>query len=144
MSTGYSRDAADLPSSSIDFDWDSVYNDDEQEVDQIEFLKQRIESEVERRCAEKVQKAMVRLLAQIVESSNYRLKIDVSIMACGFPFYEGMSFTEMGKKHNISKQAFSKHVLKFQDELGLPPTRGQKSKRARESYRKIKSNQTKK
>ena len=133
MSTGYSKDAAELPSASVEFDWDAIYDDDEEQG--LEALQKRIDKEVDRRSAEKVQKAMVRLLAQIVESSNYRLKIDVSIMACGFPFYEGMSFTQMGKKHNISKQAFSKHVLKFQDELGLPPTRGQKSKKARESYR---------
>lgn len=140
MSTGYSKDAAELPSASVEFDWDAIYQDEEEQ--ELENFQKRIEKEVERRSAEKVQKAMVRLLAQIVESSNYRLKIDVSIMACGFPFYEGMSFTEMGKKHNISKQAFSKHVLKFQDELGLPPTRGQKSKKAREAYRKRTKNKT--
>ena len=111
MSTGYSKDAAELPSASVEFDWDAIYDDDEEQG--LEALQKRIDKEVDRRSAEKVQKAMVRLLAQIVESSNYRLKIDVSIMAGGFPFYEGMSFTQMGKKHNISKQAFSKHVLKF-------------------------------
>jgi hypothetical protein len=133
MSTGYSRDAAELPSASVEFDWDQIYAD-EQEKDPMEYL----EAEIERRCAERVQAAVIRFLAQIVDSSNYRLKTDVAIMASGFPFYQGMSFTEMGKKHSISKQAFSKHVLRFQDELGLPPTRGQKSTQARETYRRIK------
>lgn len=79
--------------------------------------------------------ALFKFIALIIDSTDYLLKIDVAIAAIGIPLYQGCSYTELATKHGISKQAFDKHVLKFQKDFQLPVTRAQKSPQARMSYK---------
>lgn len=80
--------------------------------------------------------ALFKFIALMIDSTDYRLKIDVAIAAIGIPLYQGCSYTELAAKHGISKQAFDKHVLKFQKDFKLPITRAQKSPQARLSYKR--------
>lgn len=80
--------------------------------------------------------ALYKFIAFIIDSSDYMREIDVAIAAIGIPIYQGSSYTALAKKHAISKQAFDKHVLRFQKNFQLPVTRAQKSPQARASYRK--------
>lgn len=80
--------------------------------------------------------ALVKMIDFIMHGDNYKLRCDVIVAASGLALYMGMSYTDLAKRHGITKQAFDKHVLKFQKDLQLPVTRAQKSVAARESYRK--------
>jgi hypothetical protein len=80
--------------------------------------------------------ALYKFIAFLIDSTDYMLKLDVAIAAIGCPLYAGSSYTELAGRHQISKQAFDKHVLKFQKDFQLPVTRAQKSPQARTSYRK--------
>jgi hypothetical protein len=79
--------------------------------------------------------AMVRFIALLISCKNYRLRLEVAIASLNIQARQGETFTSRAKKFGISKQAFTKHVLKFQKDFRLPPTREQKTLRARESYR---------
>jgi hypothetical protein len=91
-----------------------------------------IAQEVSRRTAT----ALFKFIAFLIDSNDYMLRLDVAIAAIGFPLYQGSSYTELAGNHQISKQAFDKHVLKFQKDFQLPVTRAQKSPQARSSYKK--------
>jgi hypothetical protein len=118
MSAYQGGDPANYPQASIGFDYDAV--------------DARTAPQEQMRPAE----ALFKLIAFLVDSTDYLLRLDVAIAATGAPLYLGKSYTEMATKHKISKQAFDKHVLKFQKEFQLPITRSQKSVQARLSYKK--------
>jgi hypothetical protein len=124
VSTSYhGGDPAEYPQASIGFDFDAV----------DELLSARAVGHVE---AVTVPMALFKLLALLVDSNDYQLEVDVAIAAVGIPFYQGCSFTDMAKKHGISKQAFDKRVIRFQKDFQLPITRAQKSAAARSSYQR--------
>ena len=142
MSTGYSQDAATMPQASVDFDYDAIHFDDERE--EANMLEEKLEEIISQRAEEKTKTALIKFIAILIDSEDYKLKLDVAIAALGFPFHQGISFTSMGVRHNITKQAFSKRVRKFQDEFALPPTNAQKSIKAREKYREAQLKRSKK
>jgi hypothetical protein len=122
MSYGYDGgDPANYPQASVGFDYDAVDNLDGPMHSPV----------IDHSTAD----ALIRLL-DFTNSDNYRLRCDVVAAGSGLALFMGMSYTEMAKRHGISKQAFDKHVLKFQKDFRLPVTRAQKSVAARESYRK--------
>ena len=49
---------------------------------------------------------------------------------------EGLSETELARRHGVTRAAFSKLVVQWSQTFGLPPSRGMRSKRARRAYRK--------
>lgn len=143
MSQSYQGgDPADYPQSSCQFDYDAV--------DESIALKERIiaERDEARRRPQQQQQivavpvvtstadALVKLIAFIIDSNNYLLQVDVIIAGSGLALHQGWSYTQLADKHAISKQAFDKHVLKFQKDFQLPVTRAQKSPAARVSYEK--------
>jgi hypothetical protein len=122
-SSYHGGDPAEYPQASIGFDFDAV----------DEALSGRAVTNIEMIT---VPMALFKLLALLVDSNDYMLEVDVAIAAVGIPFYQGCSFTDMAKKHGISKQAFDKRVIRFQRDFQLPITRAQKSAAARASYQK--------
>jgi hypothetical protein len=115
-------DPADYPQASCGFDYDSLDESPSTETIMAEPMAASV--------------ALFKFIALMIDSTDYRLKIDVAIAAIGIPLYQGCSYTELASKHGISKQAFDKHVLKFQKDFKLPITRAQKSPQARLSYKK--------
>jgi hypothetical protein len=71
--------------------------------------------------------------------SKYRrpaIALDALTFATGLMILEpGRSETSIAEKHGISRQAFSKLVTKISKQLNLTPSRGMKSRQAREAYR---------
>jgi hypothetical protein len=115
-------DPADYPQASIGFDYDSI--DDRTEPAYIESERMS------------PAQALIRVIDFIQKSENYRLAVDVIVAGSGLALCQGWSYTELARRHDISKQAFDKHVLKFQKDFNLPVTRAQKSPQARLSYKK--------
>jgi hypothetical protein len=132
-------DPAGYPQASCGFDFDAV---DESIARHDRELRQRtglgVPVEVILAIPEQMRTsdALLKYIAWVIDGNNYLLRIDVSIAAIGIPLYQGISYTEMARKHGISKQAFDKQVLKFQKDFQLPITRAQKSPAARESYKR--------
>jgi hypothetical protein len=113
-------DPANYPQASVGFDFDAV--------DEALAARERPEPTVA--------EVLVQVIAFILDSDNYRLAVDVIVAASGLALIQGVSYTDLAKTHGISKQAFDKHILKYQRDFRLPVTRAQKSPQARESYRK--------
>lgn len=122
-------DPADYPQSSVGFDYDAVEESlHESRYDSVDRHSPIINLSPS--------EALFKFIAFLIDSSDYLLKLDVAIAAIGIPIYQGISYTELATKHTISKQAFDKHVLRFQKDFRLPITRAQKSPAARMSYKK--------
>ncbi len=144
------HDPADYPEASCGFDFDDIdarlgwsepgtklrrepepqhpvaannNNDRELDVDRIPIARQS--------------DGIIKLLAMLLASNHLRLELLTLCTAFGMGALlgKGHSFKEMAQECGISKQAFSKRVLRMQDAFGLNPGRGQKCKAARESYR---------
>lgn len=132
-------DPADYPQASCGFDFDAV---DESIARHDRDVRQRAGAAIPAAIVLAITEpmrtsdALFKFIALIIDSTDYLLKIDVAIAAIGIPLYQGCSYTELASKHGISKQAFDKHVLKFQKDFHLPITRAQKSPQARLSYKK--------
>jgi hypothetical protein len=131
-------DPADYPQASCGFDYDAV---DESIARHDKAVRQRAGASIPAAVVLAITEpmrtsdALFKFIALVIDSTDYLLKIDVAIAAIGIPLYQGCSYTEMAAKHGISKQAFDKHVLKFQKDFQLPITRSQKSPQARLSYK---------
>lgn len=134
-------DPAEFPQASCGFDYDAV--DEAIARHEKEDCLRRgvaIPSEVAIAIPEIMRTcdALIKFIAFLMDATDYLLRLDVAIAAIGCPLHQGWSYTAMAVKHGISKQAFDKHVLKFQREFQLPITRAQKSTAARKSYQKHK------
>jgi len=75
------------------------------------------------------------MLTNILESKNARLTAECYAMLCGFYEREGISETMIAKRHGISKQAVSRHLLRLREAHKLPPRPFMKSEAARRKYR---------
>jgi hypothetical protein len=143
-----SRDAAELPQASVDFDYDEIDRrlgpqqivEDEAKEKLLEFLRENPEyveealGHIKSKVTDAVKDTLIKFICIVIESRNYLLMIDIAILATGIPLYQGCSYEEIATKHGITKQALSKRVIAFQKRFNLPPTRAQKSLKARESY----------
>lgn len=76
----------------------------------------------------------VRLLISIISAKNVRQTADIIAYAIGLRARQGISMTDLAAKYGITRQAFSKEVVAFCEETGLPPCRAMKSELAREMY----------
>lgn len=85
----------------------------------------------------RVRETLIKFIAILLDSHNYRLRLDVAIAAIGMNAHLGMNHTALAKRNLISKQAFNKHIIKFQSDFRLRPTRQQKSLEVREVYRQV-------
>lgn len=64
------------------------------------------------------------------------LAFDAACYASGLMDVEGLSETALAARHGVTRAAFSKLVVQWSQTFGLAPSRGMRSKRARQSYRK--------
>lgn len=78
--------------------------------------------------------------ARIRSHPNPLLAFDAACFASGLMDVEGLSETALAKRHRVTRAAFSRLVVQWSQTFGLPPSRGMRSKRARQSYRKSRLN----
>lgn len=74
--------------------------------------------------------------ARIRAHPNPLLAFDAACFASGLMDVEGLSESELAKRHRVTRAAFSKLVVQWVETFGLPPSRGMRSKKARRAYRK--------
>ncbi|MFA6286989.1 MAG: hypothetical protein WC661_06335 [Opitutaceae bacterium] len=68
------------------------------------------------------------------------LAFDAACFASGLMDIEGLSETALAKRHGVTRAAFSRLVIQWSQTFALQPSRGMRSKRARQSYRKSRLN----
>jgi hypothetical protein len=78
--------------------------------------------------------------ARIRAHPNPLLAFDAACFASGLMDIEGLSETALAKRHGVTRAAFSRLVVLWSQTFALPPSRGMRSKRARQSYRKSRLN----
>ncbi len=78
--------------------------------------------------------------ARIRAHPNPLLAFDAACFASGLMDIEGLSETALAKRHGVTRAAFSRLVVQWSQTFGLPPSRGMRSKRARQSYRQSRLN----
>ncbi len=124
--------SVDFDYDAIDFDYDRL--DSEEIIENMppvlqEYLKEKIRREV--------QDALTQVIAIIYDSNNYKLKLATIVCSFGLPLFLGKSMKEIAEIHGVTRQALSKAVKQFQKNFNLPPTRGQKSLAACETYKQV-------
>lgn len=73
--------------------------------------------------------------ARIRSHPHPLLAFDAACYASGLMDVEGLSETALATRHGVTRAAFSKLVVQWSQTFGLAPSRGMRSKRARQSYR---------
>jgi len=74
--------------------------------------------------------------ARIRSHPHPLLAFDAACYASGLMDVEGLSETALAARHGVTRAAFSKLVIQWSQTFDLAPSRGMRSKRARQSYRK--------
>lgn len=72
--------------------------------------------------------------ARIRAHPNPLLAFDAACYASGLMDIEGLSESDLARRHGVTRAAFSKLAVQWAETFGLPPSRGMRSKRARASY----------
>ena len=78
--------------------------------------------------------ALASFCARIRSHPNPLLALDTLCFATGLMGVEGHSQTELARRHNVTRAAFSKQVVMWIDLFQLTPPRGCRSLRARRAY----------
>lgn len=91
---------------------------------------------IEAEASERVNEAIGAVLCLIAESRRPKLMIDHIAYVTGMPINEGMSVTQLARKHGQKKQAFSQAALRLAKKLGLKPSRQMRSLKARKNMAK--------
>lgn len=84
---------------------------------------------------EKVMDVLRRLLGEVLTQKNARLTLECLAVACGLTTLEGESMTSIASRHGVSRAAVSKRCVDITEKLNLPPSRGMRSKKARNAYK---------
>ena len=84
--------------------------------------------------------AFASFVARARSHPNPLLLFDAICFASGLMEVEGLSETALAKRHGVTRAAFSKLVVQWSQTFALTPSRGMRSKRARQSYRKSRLN----
>lgn len=79
--------------------------------------------------------ALAAFCARIRAHPNPLLAFDAACFASGLMDVEGLSQSELAKRHGVTRAAFSKLAIQWAETFGLPPSRGMRSKNARTAYR---------
>lgn len=74
--------------------------------------------------------------ARIRAHPNQLLAFDAACFASGLMDVEGLSETDLAKRHGVSRAAFSKIAVTWCKTFDLPPSRGMRSRKARAVARK--------
>jgi hypothetical protein len=81
--------------------------------------------------------ALASFCARIRAHPNPLLVFDALCFATGLMDVEGLSETELAARHGVSRAAFSKLAVQMTETFGLPPSRGMRSRRARQAHREV-------
>ncbi len=99
-------------------------------------LEQAIEERARRMNGGSNGSEMLRKLALLfIDQGRRALNADCLAFVSGLAVRMGESGTSLARKHGITRQAFHKRCSELLRELGLPPSRAMKSKKARQEYR---------
>lgn len=109
-------------------------------------LQSIVDRKVSQEVASAVWEAVTRFALETAQHRNPQATLAAIAFASGLYVEQGLSLTDLAEKlsgghpaghpQHITKQALSKRIVKFTQQVGLPPSRGMKSEAARESYRK--------
>jgi len=78
---------------------------------------------------------LLKILLRIADSSNPKLDIEDLIAASGLPLRQGISHTEIAKKHGITRACFSARVKAMLKTLNLITPRACKAPDTKETYK---------
>jgi hypothetical protein len=76
-----------------------------------------------------------RLIGELADQNNCRLSLDCLAVVTGMS-YQGLSMTEIARRHRVTRAAVSKRCVELTQALRLKPSRAMRSLIARASYRK--------
>lgn len=74
------------------------------------------------------------ILREIVFSKDPQLQAEVMAVGAGIILEDDVTITRLAAKHGITKQAFSKRVVSFCEEMGLPPSQYMRAEKDRATY----------
>ena len=80
--------------------------------------------------------ALASFCARIRSHPNPMLAFDAACFASGLMDIEGLSETDLAKRHGVTRAGFSRIVVQWSETFGLPPSRGMRSMKARQVYRR--------
>lgn len=112
--------------------------DDGLDAELEEIVNRRVDEEV----AGAVWRAITAYTLEILHHKNPKVTVTAFAFAAGLYLNEGKSVTELAGELGITKQALDKRITNICKQLGLPPSRGMKSEKARDTYRKIQIQRT--
>ena len=75
--------------------------------------------------------------ARIRCCDNPLLMFDAACFATGVASLDGCSQSELARRHGVTRAAFSKLATQWVKTFNLPPSRGMKSKKARQKYSRL-------
>jgi hypothetical protein len=96
----------------------------ERDPDELQALAQRVASD-----------ALASFAARIRAHPNPLMALDALCYAGGLMDVEGLSETELAARHGVTRAAFSKLAVQWTEIFDLPPSRGMRSRRARQTHR---------
>ncbi len=82
---------------------------------------------------ERAADAVARVICLIADARDPKLAVAALAHSAGLNSFSGKSGADIARAHGVTKQAFSQIALGLQRALGLPPSRGQRTMKARES-----------
>ena len=82
---------------------------------------------------EKAADAVAKVICLIADARDPKLAVAALAHSAGLNSFSGKSGASIARAHGVTKQAFSQIALGLQRALGLPPSRGQRTMKARES-----------
>lgn len=113
---------------SHEFDHDAIDENMEGEINGIVARKLKAE------LAQAVYEGVSRFAAEILCRPNPKLTVTSFAFAANMFINEGKSETQLAKELGVTRAAFSARTVAITKALGLPPSRGMKTEKARESY----------
>jgi hypothetical protein len=96
----------------------------EKDPDELQALAQRAAADV-----------LASFAARIRSHPNPLMALDALCFASGLMDVEGLSETDLAARHRVTRAAFSKLAVQLTETFGLPPSRGMRSRRARQAHR---------
>lgn len=97
----------------------------------LEIIEERVASQVQ----EAVWEGVARFATEVLAHENPKLTVTSFCFAAGLFITEGKSQTQLANELGVTRSALSKRIVRITEALGLPPSRGMKSIKARQSYR---------
>lgn len=128
-----------VPAFIEEFDWtrlDSLEDEIRQGLKDGKSVVGMVRELVEIESSDRVTRSVAAVIALIAESKKPKLMIDRIAYITNMPINQGVSISELARKHKQTKQAFSQAAIRLAVSLGLKPSRQMRSIKARKSMAK--------